>query len=171
MAAHLLGGKVETAPTSEYGKTEVTPNEAGKGSKLFEGVREKSICWMSHGLHRQGTGGLHGHGLHAGLPGRRDGERRAPPHATQFHRVMHTEQGKEMLHNRLQRSASARATGRWTLLFVKKTIAELKAKIGTGKALCALSGGVDSSGRSRAALQGHRQQLTCVCRPRLAAQG
>jgi GMP synthase (glutamine-hydrolysing) len=43
--AHLLGGKVSTAPVSEYGKTEVTVDSS---SLLFEGVFEKTICWMSH---------------------------------------------------------------------------------------------------------------------------
>ncbi|MCR5437877.1 MAG: glutamine-hydrolyzing GMP synthase, partial [Selenomonas sp.] len=46
LMSHLLGGKVATAPTSEYGKTEVTIAE--QGSKLFQGVDEKTICWMSH---------------------------------------------------------------------------------------------------------------------------
>ena len=45
LTAHLLGGKVATAPVSEYGKTEV---EVDTDSKLFEGVSPKTICWMSH---------------------------------------------------------------------------------------------------------------------------
>ena len=45
LMAHMLGGKVATAPVSEYGKTEVTVNNK---TKLFEGVAEKTICWMSH---------------------------------------------------------------------------------------------------------------------------
>ena len=46
LMAHLLGGKVATAPVSEYGKTEVTIDKPA--SKLFEGVSAKTICWMSH---------------------------------------------------------------------------------------------------------------------------
>ncbi|MBQ1809144.1 MAG: glutamine-hydrolyzing GMP synthase, partial [Selenomonas sp.] len=46
LMAHKLGGKVDTAPTSEYGKTEVTIKDAA--SKLFAGVDAKTICWMSH---------------------------------------------------------------------------------------------------------------------------
>ena len=45
LMAHILGGKVETAPVSEYGKTEVDVNTS---SVIFEGVSEKTICWMSH---------------------------------------------------------------------------------------------------------------------------
>ena len=43
---HVLGGKVESAPVREYGKTEVLVDK--KDSKIFEGVSEKTICWMSH---------------------------------------------------------------------------------------------------------------------------
>ena len=45
LMAHLLGGKVSTAPVSEYGRTEV---EVDKTSKLFADVNDKTICWMSH---------------------------------------------------------------------------------------------------------------------------
>ena len=45
LMAHLLGGKVATAPVSEYGKTEVNVDNS---SALFEGVSEKTVCWMSH---------------------------------------------------------------------------------------------------------------------------
>ena len=45
MMAHLLGGKVATAPVSEYGRTEV---EVDAESGLFQGVARKTICWMSH---------------------------------------------------------------------------------------------------------------------------
>lgn len=43
--AHVLGGKVETAPVSEYGHTEV---DLDNSSKLFDGVGDKTVCWMSH---------------------------------------------------------------------------------------------------------------------------
>ena len=45
LMAYLLGGKVETAPVSEYGKTEV---DVDKSSVLFKEVSSKTICWMSH---------------------------------------------------------------------------------------------------------------------------
>ncbi len=43
---HIFGGKVESAPVREYGKTEVLVDK--KDSKMFEDVSEKTICWMSH---------------------------------------------------------------------------------------------------------------------------
>ena len=163
LMAHLLGGKVETAPTSEYGKTEVTLNEAGKESKLFAGVREKSICWMSHTDYIAKA--PEGFTVTAFTPvcpvaAMENAERRL--YATQFHpEVMHTEQGKEMLHNFVYNVCACR--GDWKMdSFVKMTIEELKAKIGTGKALCALSGGVDSSVAAVLLSKAIGKQLTCV---------
>ena len=163
LMAHLLDGKVETAPTSEYGKTEVTLNEAGKGSKLFEGVREKSICWMSHTDYIAKA--PEGFTVTAFTPvcpvaAMENAERRL--YATQFHpEVMHTEQGKEMLHNFVYSVCECK--GDWKMdSFVKTTIAELKVKIGTGKALCALSGGVDSSVAAVLLSKAIGKQLTCV---------
>ena len=163
LMAHLLGGKVETAPTSEYGKTEVTLNEAGKASKLFAGVREKSVCWMSHTDYIAKA--PEGFTVTAFTPvcpvaAMEDEERRL--YATQFHpEVMHTEQGKEMLHNFVYNVCACK--GDWKMdSFVKTTIEELKAKIGTGKALCALSGGVDSSVAAVLLSKAIGKQLTCV---------
>ena len=163
LMAHLLGGKVETAPTSEYGKTEVTLNEAGKASKLFAGVREKSICWMSHTDYIAKA--PEGFTVTAFTPvcpvaAMENAERRL--YATQFHpEVMHTEQGKEMLHNFVYNVCACK--GDWKMdSFVKTTIEELKAKIGTGKALCALSGGVDSSVAAVLLSKAIGKQLTCV---------
>ena len=74
---------------------------------------------------------------------------------------MHTEQGKEMLHNFVYNVCACK--GDWKMdSFVKTTIEELKAKIGTGKALCALSGGVDSSVAAVLLSKAIGKQLTCV---------
>ena len=163
LMAHLLGGKVETAPTSEYGKTEVTLNEAGKASKLFAGVREKSVCWMSHTDYIAKA--PEGFTVTAFTPvcpvaAMENAERRL--YATQFHpEVMHTEQGKEMLHNFVYDVCACK--GDWKMdSFVKTTIEELKAKIGKGKALCALSGGVDSSVAAVLLSKAIGKHLTCV---------
>ena len=163
LMAHLLGGKVETAPTGEYGKTEVTLNEAGKASKLFAGVREKSVCWMSHTDYIAKA--PEGFTVTAFTPvcpvaAMENAERRL--YATQFHpEVMHTEQGKEMLHNFVYDVCACK--GDWKMdSFVKTTIEELKAKIGKGKALCALSGGVDSSVAAVLLSKAIGKQLTCV---------
>lgn len=163
LMAHLLGGKVETAPTSEYGKTEVTLNDEGKKSKLFAGVKEKSICWMSHTDYIAKA--PEGFKVTAFTPvcpvaAMENEERRL--YATQFHpEVMHTEQGKEMLHNFVYSVCECK--GDWKMdSFVKTTVEELKKKIGKGKALCALSGGVDSSVAAVLLSKAIGKQLTCV---------
>ena len=146
LMAHVLGGKVETAPTSEYGRTEVTINDAGQRSKLFEGVSAKTICWMSHTDYISAV--PDGFTITAETPvcpvaAMEDASRQL--YSTQFHpEVMHTVEGKTMLKNFV--FAVCGCAGDWHMgSFVERTIRELRAKIGTGKALCALSGGVDSS--------------------------
>ena len=71
LMAHQLGGSVETAPVSEYGKTEV---KVDNGSLLFGDVSPKTICWMSHTDYiAEAPEGFRGDGPHAGLPGGRHG--------------------------------------------------------------------------------------------------
>jgi hypothetical protein len=70
--AHLLGGKVSTAPVSEYGKTEVTVDSS---SLLFEGVFEKTICWMSHTDYiEKAPEGFSGYRIYSGMPGSSHGK-------------------------------------------------------------------------------------------------
>ncbi len=163
LMAHVLGGKVETAPTSEYGRTEVTINDAGQRSKLFEGVSAKTICWMSHTDYISAV--PDGFTITAETPvcpvaAMEDASRQL--YATQFHpEVMHTAEGKTMLKNFV--FAVCGCAGDWHMgSFVERSIRELRAKIGTGKALCALSGGVDSSVAAVILSKAIGKQLTCV---------
>jgi GMP synthase (glutamine-hydrolysing) len=161
LMAHLLGGKVETAPVSEYGKTEVTVTDAS--SKLFQGVDEKTICWMSHTDYIKEVPS--GFRITAKTPvcpvaAMEDEEKKL--YATQFHpEVMHTAQGKIMMKNFVYGVCGC--TGDWQMdSFVKSTIEALREKIGSGKALCALSGGVDSSVAAALLSKAIGKQLTCV---------
>ena len=140
LMAHLLGGTVETAPTSEYGKTEVTIKAEGKASKLFQGVDEKTICWMSHTDYiAQAPAGFTVTAETPVCPVAAMENAAEKLYATQFHpEVMHTAQGKTMLKNFVYDVCGCH--GDWKMdSFVKTTVAELKAKIGTGRALCALT--------------------------------
>jgi len=161
LMANKLGGKVDTAPTSEYGKTEVTIKDTA--SKLFVGVDEKTICWMSH------TDYI----ANAPAAFKVTADTPACPvaamenaaenlYAVQFHpEVMHTVQGQVMLKNFVYNVCGC--AGDWKMdSFVEKTIAELKEKIGNGRALCALSGGVDSSVAAVLMSKAIGKQLTCV---------
>ena len=161
LLAHVLGGKVATAPVSEYGKTEVTILDAT--SPIFAGVSEKTICWMSHTDYIAAAPA--GFTITAKTPvcpvaGMEDRSRGL--YAVQFHpEVMHTVEGKKMLRNFVYNVCHC--AGDWKMdSFVQTTIAALREKIGSGKALCALSGGVDSSVAAVLLSKAIGKQLTCV---------
>lgn len=161
LMAHLLGGKVETAPASEYGKTEVEVTE--RGSKLFKDVSEKTICWMSHTDYiAKAPEGFTVTAKTPVCPVAAMENAAEKLYATQFHpEVMHTAEGKTMLKNFVYDVCGCQ--GDWKMdSFVKTTVAELKEKIGTGRALCALSGGVDSSVAAVLLSKAIGKQLTCV---------
>ena len=96
---HVLGGKVEKAEVSEYGKTEVLIDK--KDSKLFENVSEKTICWMSHTDYiSQVAPGFKiiAHTADCPVAAAECSEKNL--YAIQFHpEVLHTQEGTKMLHN------------------------------------------------------------------------
>ena len=161
LMAHLLGGKVETAPVSEYGKTDVSIKAAG--SKLFEGVSANTVCWMSHTDYISKA--PEGFTITADTPvcpvAAMENEAEGL-YAVQFHpEVLHTVEGTKMLSNFVYNVCQC--AGDWRMdSFVETTIQQLKEKIGNGKALCALSGGVDSSVAAVLMSKAIGKQLTCV---------
>ena len=160
LMAHMLGGKVTTAPTSEYGKTEVTVDKSGK---LFGDVSEKTICWMSHTdyIEKAPEGfKVTGHTPVCPVAAMEDTSRKF--YATQFHpEVMHTVEGMKMLRHFVIDICGC--AGDWEMSsFVDTTIKALREKIGDGKVLCALSGGVDSSVAAVLLSKAVGKQLTCV---------
>ena len=161
LMAHLLGGKVQTAPVSEYGKTEV--DILGRDSRLFDGVSSKTVCWMSHTDYIAKA--PEGFSITAATPvcpvaAMEDAGRGL--YAVQFHpEVLHTAEGTKMLSNFVYNVCHC--TGDWRMdSFVESAIRQLKEKIGNGKALCALSGGVDSSVAAVLMSKAIGRQLTCV---------
>ena len=159
--AHVLGGTVATAPVSEYGKTEVRVKE--KESKLFRGVSEKTVCWMSHTDYIKDVPqqfSVTADTEHCPVAAME--HEAGKLYAVQFHpEVLHTAEGKTMLRNFVYEVCGCK--GEWRMdSFVQSTIAELKARIGTGRALCALSGGVDSSVAAVLLSKAIGKQLTCV---------
>lgn len=161
LMAHLLGGKVETAPVSEYGKTDVSIKVSD--SPLFEGVAAQTVCWMSHTDYiSQAPEGFRIIADTpvcpvAGMENQAEGL-----YAVQFHpEVLHTVEGSKMLSNFVYNVC--KCAGDWRMdSFVETTIQQLKEKIGDGKALCALSGGVDSSVAAVLMSKAIGKQLTCV---------
>ncbi len=160
LMAYSLGGKVETAPVSEYGRTEVNVD---KSSVLFENINEKTICWMSHTDYIAEP--PVGFKVSASTPVCPVAAMECPEkrlYATQFHpEVMHTQEGKQMISNFVYKICGC--SGDWRMdSFVETTIREIRAKVGNGRVLCALSGGVDSSVAAVLLSKAVGKQLTCV---------
>ena len=160
LMAYLLGGSVATAPVSEYGKTEVSVDAK---SKIFEGVQDKTICWMSHTDYIEKAPedfNIVGSTPVCPVAAMECVEKNL--YAVQFHpEVMHTKEGTKMLSNFVYNICNC--AGDWTMdSFVEKSIEEIRERIGNGKALCALSGGVDSSVAAVLLSKAIGKQLTCV---------
>ena len=157
---HILGGTVEKAPVREYGKTEVFVDTT---TPLFAGVTEKTICWMSHFdyISKAAPGfEIVAHTADCPVAAAQDAERKL--YAIQFHpEVLHTVQGKEMLGNFV--TGICGCAGDWRMdSFVEQSIRAIRQKVGDGKVLLALSGGVDSSVAAGLLSRAIGKQLTCV---------
>ena len=127
LMAHLLGGKVETAPVSEYGKTQV--KIASTGSKLFQDVSEETICWMSHTDYiSQAPEGFSVTASTPVCPVAAMENEAEGLYAVQFHpEVLHTVEGSKMLSNFVYNVC--KCAGDWRMdSFVESTIQQLKEK-------------------------------------------
>jgi GMP synthase (glutamine-hydrolysing) len=142
--AKTLGGRVEPAGRREYGRAEFAADAAEKG-ELFRGLPGKLRIWNSHGDHVLAVPpGFRTTGkTENAIAAIQDTEKRI--HAVQFHpEVNHTEQGTAILRNFL--FEVCKAEPKWSgSAFVEETVAALHSKVGEKQAICALSGGVDST--------------------------
>ncbi len=157
---HLLGGEVCPAPEREYGKTLVNVDTS---TPMFQGVEPATICWMSHNDYiRQVAPGFTITATTANCPVAAVENQAQKLYAVQFHpEVLHTVEGTKMLHNFVYQVCGC--AGDWEMGgFVQNSVRALREKIGTGKVLCALSGGVDSSVLAAMLAQAVGKQLTCV---------
>lgn len=157
---HVLSGRVEKAPVREYGKTEVMVD---KSSPLFADVAETTICWMSHFdyIARIAPGfAIVAHTADCPVAAAENREKNL--YAIQFHpEVLHTQEGTKMLHNFVRGVCGCAGTWRMDS-FVEHSVQEIREKVGNGKVLCALSGGVDSSVAAVMLAKAIGNQLTCV---------
>lgn len=160
LIAYMMGGKVSTAPVSEYGKTEVT---LCNNSRILSDVSSRTVCWMSHTDYIEAA--PDDFKITASTPacpiaGMECEERGL--YAVQFHpEVMHTKEGMKMLSNFIFKVCGC--SGDWRMdSFVESSISAIREKVGTGKVLCALSGGVDSSVAAVMLAKAVGKQLTCV---------
>ena len=160
LMAHLLGGCVEHAETSEYGKT---PIIVDNNSLLFDNVSKETICWMSHtDLIKEAPKGFNVTAYSKDCPVAAMENKDKNLYAVQFHpEVAHTVEGMKMLSNFVKNIC--KCSGDWKMAdFAEKTIKEIRAKVGSGKVLCALSGGVDSSVAAVLLSKAVGNNLTCV---------
>ncbi len=159
LMAYTLGGTVERASTSEYGKAEVTY----VSSRLTVDMPSEAVCWMSHTDRiTKLPEGFKMLAKSDNCPYAAFGDEERKLYGVQFHpEVNHTFKGTQILKNFLYSICGAR--GDWTMSnFVVNQIAALKAKIGDKKVLCAMSGGVDSAVAATLIHKAVGDQLTCV---------
>ena len=161
---HALGGKVRPASKREYGHAQVEID--GTGSRLFEGLPKSLNVWMSHGDEAEHL--PTGFQLTAKSPSAVAAIENPAQKmwAVQFHpEVHHTPLGKDILRNFALNICGAQPT--WTAQhFIDATVEQVRKQVGSGRAICALSGGVDSSVAAvlvdRAMHSGGKTRLTCV---------
>jgi GMP synthase (glutamine-hydrolysing) len=138
-----LGGEVVSAKNKEYGKSEL---EITGDSVLFEGVKKSSTAWMSHGDYvAKLPPAFDILAKSANSPFCAISDEVKNIYGVQFHpEVVHTEEGTKIISNFL--FSVCKCTGNWNSHnFVEESIARIKALVGDKKAICALSGGVDST--------------------------
>lgn len=160
LMAWSTGGTVETAPVSEYGKTETSIDRTGR---LFGDVAEITTVWMSHTdyISKAPEGfRVTAHTPVCPVAAMENDEKKL--YAVQFHpEVTHTVEGTKILRSFVMGPCGCK--GDWKMDdFVERTIQEIREKVGDGKALCALSGGVDSSVAAVLMSKAIGKQLTCV---------
>lgn len=158
--AQSLGGQVKSADQREFGKT---PMVTDTTSSLYKGLNKEETVWMSHVDYvaeaPQGFKVI-AHTDNCPIASMQNEEKKL--YAMQFHaEVLHTEHGKEMLHNFLYEVCGF--TGTWTMAnYAKTAIQEIRDTVGDGKVLLALSGGVDSSVAAALISKAIGSQLTCI---------
>ena len=160
LMAHALGGKVETAPVSEYGKTTV---EVDQDAVLFKNVSKETILWMSHTDYiSEAPEGFKVTAHTPVCPVAAMECKEKGFYAVQFHpEVMHSVQGTEIIEAFVKEACGC--AGDWRMdSFVEESIAKIREQVGDGRVLCALSGGVDSSVAAVMMSKAVGKQLTCV---------
>ncbi len=157
---HVLGGVVEHAPVREYGKTEVMITA---DSPIFEQVSKRTTCWMSHFDYiSKPAPGFEITAHTADCPVAAAEQKEKNLYLIQFHpEVLHTAEGTKMLYNFVRKICGCKGTWRMDS-FVEDSIQKIREKVGAGKVLCALSGGVDSSVAAVMLSEAIGTQLTCV---------
>ena len=160
LMTYLLGGKVEKAEVREYGHTEIATDGT---DLLFTGVNKKTVVWMSHTIRiTEVAPGFRITASSVSCPVAAASDWNRKLFLTQFHpEVTHSVEGQAMLANFVRNVCKCRCDWKMSS-FVDESIVTLKRKVGGGRVLCALSGGVDSSVAAVLLSKAIGKQLTCV---------
>ena len=160
LIAYTLGGKVEHAAAGEYGRRTFA---FCKDSPLSAGIPKSSTCWMSHTDYVSAVpAGFSVLASTEGCPAAVFGDEARRIYGVQFHpEVVHSEYGNKLLENFLYRVCGAK--GDWTMKnYIAEQVERIRARVGGGKVLCAMSGGVDSAVAATLVHRAVGDALTCV---------
>jgi len=162
LMAQELGGDVRRREEGEYGPADLLLRE-GSSSLLFAGITSPTPVWMSHGDQvLTPPAGFRALAYTAVTPIAAMGDEERKLYGVQFHpEVVHTREGKTILRNFLFQIAGLEPA--WTLsTFREETVARIRAEVGAKKAVCGLSGGVDSATAAVLVHEAIGSQLTCI---------
>jgi GMP synthase (glutamine-hydrolysing) len=160
LMAHMLGGKVTPADKREFGKTEL---DVVKNAPLYGDLNRQLICWMSHGDYvLEPPPGFIGTAQTVSCPVASMANVDKKLFGVQFHpEVTHTPWGIEIIRNFLYEHCEC--TGQWTIEnFIETETERIRERVGDGKVLCALSGGVDSAVAAVLLSKAIGKQVTCL---------
>ncbi len=158
--AYMLGGEVAKAQKREYGRAEIIVDD---DRDLLWGITDHSVVWMSHADRidkcPRGFQPI-AHTENSPIAAMADHERRL--YALQFHpEVVHTEEGKRIIQNFVIDICGCRPE--WEMSsFIQWATEQIRQKVGDGKVICALSGGVDSSVTALLVHRAVGDNLTCI---------
>jgi GMP synthase (glutamine-hydrolysing) len=160
LACHLLGSKVQSAKSREFGRAELRVVDA---DGLLADVPSETTVWMSHGDQVEAVDqNFVPLAATATCPVAAVRHRSRPVFGVQFHpEVSHTPHGSRMLRNFLYEICGC--TGQWRLeSFIEQTVAGLRQRIGEHRVICGLSGGVDSSVCAALLVKAIGPQVACI---------
>ena len=160
LACEALGGRVESAPAREYGRAQCRINT---DNELFAGLPQDIQVWMSHGDQvSHVSDDFFPLAATETCPFAAVKHRGLPIYGLQFHpEVTHTPLGSKILGNFLR--AACRCAGTWKLGdFARESIESIRQRVGDGRVICGLSGGVDSAVVAALLAQAVGTQASCI---------